>query len=85
MASYSVLLRRAAAKDLEALPVADRRRAADKLRGLAENPRPHGGEKLSGQERYRVRQGDYRIIYEIDDAATVVRVVRIAHRREAYR
>ena len=85
MASYSLLIKPSAAKELESLPLADRPRAVSRIRGLASEPRPVGSEKLSGQEKYRIRQGDYRILYLIDDAGTSVTVVRIAHRSRAYR
>ena len=85
MASYSVEIKRSAAKELERLPPKDRTRIVTRIRALAGNPRPPRCERLSGQERYRVRQGSYRILYEIDDAVVRVIVVRIAHRRDAYR
>jgi len=61
------------------------RRVTERIRGLAQNPRPSGSEKLSGQDRYRIRQGDYRIVYAIDDETRTVEVVKIGHRREVYR
>ena len=87
MASYSVFLKRPAAKQLEEIGLeADRRRIADCIRALAEDPRPVGSEKLAGRrDRLRIRQGDYRVIYSVDDSERAVTVVRIAHRREAYR
>ena len=85
MASYSLVLRKSAAKELEAVPKKDRLKLVDKISALAANPRPPGSEKLAGDEKYRIRHGDYRVLYEIDDDRVVVTVVRIAHRREAYR
>lgn len=87
MANYRVFLKRSAEKQLEAIgSAADRRRIADRIRTLADNPRPVGSEKLAGREdRIRVRQGDYRILYSVDDEERMVTVVRIAHRRDAYR
>jgi len=85
MASYELLFRKSVAKDLRALPKADVKRLMQRIRALADDPRPDGCEKLSGQERYRVRQGVYRIIYEIEDARLIVLIVRVGHRREAYR
>ena len=85
MASYSLGINASAAKELEAIPLRDRRRVARKIGGLAEEPRPAGCEKLSGQERYRLRQGDYRILYEVNDTAQTVTVVKIGHRRDVYR
>ena len=85
MASYSVLIKRSAAKELEALPLKDRRRVARRIQGLAAEPRPAGCEKLSGQEKFRLRQGAYRVLYAIDDTEMTVAVVKIGHRRDVYR
>lgn len=85
MASYSLRIKRSAAKEIEALPPKDRRRVVTKIEALASNPRPSGCEKLSGEEKYRLRQGDYRMLYEIIDAALVVTVVKVGNRRDVYR
>ncbi len=85
MASYSLEIKRSAAKELAALPKQDRARVITRIQTLADEPRPAGCEKLSGQERYRLRQGEYRILYEIVDAASVVMVVKIGHGRDVYR
>jgi mRNA interferase RelE/StbE len=85
VASCSLLIKSSAAKELEDLPPRDRKRAVSKIQRLAADPRPVGAEKLSGQEKYRIRQGDYRILYLIDDVETSVVVVRIGHRSDAYR
>ena len=85
MASYSVVIKRSAAKELEDVPRKARQKLVGKIQALATNPRPEGCEKLAGQDRYRIRHGDYRVLYEIDDTVIVVTVVRVAHRREAYR
>ena len=85
MASYRVLIKQSAVKELERLPLKERRRVASRLRTLASNARPAGCEKLSGQEKFRLRQGDYRIIYSVDDAESTVTVVKIGHRRDVYR
>ncbi len=83
---YQVLVERSAEKDLKRLSAGIRSRVATALRGLAENPRPSGSRKLAGTKHdWRVRIGDYRIIYEIADVIRVVRVQRIRHRREVYR
>jgi mRNA interferase RelE/StbE len=86
MASYRVELTRSAEKDLRRI---DRFRVAllyEAIERLGDNPRPHGSKKLVGADRtYRIRVGDYRIVYEIEDAVLVVLVIRVAHRREAYR
>jgi mRNA interferase RelE/StbE len=85
VASYSLEIKRSAAKELAQLPPKDRGRVIGRIQALAEDPRPVGAEKLSGQERYRVRQGDYRSLYEIDDQVLRIIVVRIGHRRDVYR
>jgi mRNA interferase RelE/StbE len=85
VASYRLLIKPSAVKELEALPAKDRRRIVPRIEGLASEPRPHGCEKLSGLEQYRVRQGDYRVVYGVDDEARVVIVVKIGHRRDVYR
>ena len=61
-----------AAKELESILKRILGQVAARIQGLADNPRPHGVEKLSGQERYRIRQGDYRVVYSIDDKLAVM-------------
>jgi mRNA interferase RelE/StbE len=86
VANYSLQIKSSAAKELEALPKKDRPRVAARIQALATEPRPPGCEKLSGQDNfYRVRQGNYRILYTVDDAALLVVVYKIGHRREVYR
>lgn len=85
MASYSVDIKRSAAKELEELPLRDRRRVVARVRALADDPRPRGCEKLSGEEKYRVRQGNLRILYEIDDGQLRLTIVKIGQRRDVYR
>ena len=85
MASYSILLTKSAAKELESVPTKDRQRIVTKIGTLADNPRPVGAEKLSGDDKYRIRQGNYRILYEIIDAELIVTVVRVSNRRDVYR
>jgi mRNA interferase RelE/StbE len=85
MARFEVRLRRSVAKDLLRLPKADNRRIAARIEALADDPRPHGYEKLAGSSAYRIRQGDYRIIYTIDDGTIIVEIIRVGHRREVYR
>lgn len=85
MASYNVRIKRSAAKELEAIPPKDRKRIARRIEGLAAEPRPQGCEKLSGEEKYRLRQGAYRILYEIVDQELIVTVVKIGNRRDVYR
>ena len=85
MASYSVLIKASAAKELERLPDKPRRQIAKKIHALAEHPRPVGCEKLTGDELYRIRQGDYRVVYSIEDMALTVLIIRVGNRREVYR
>ena len=85
MASYKVLIKPSAVKELEAVSAKDRRKVAAKIRSLAADSRPPGSEKLSGQERYRLHQGDYRVVYAIDDAEQTVLVIKIGNRRDIYR
>ncbi len=85
MESYKIFIKRSAAKELELLPKKDRTRIARRIAALSTDPRPYGSEKLTGEEKYRVRQGDYRVVYSVDDSALSVIVVKVAHRREVYR
>lgn len=85
MASYELLIKPSAAKELEELPAKDRKRVAARILRLGREPRPAGAEKLSGQDKYRLRQGDYRILYAIDDSSTTVVIVKIGRRRDVYR
>lgn len=85
MARYRVLIKASAAKELEALPKKDRIAVARRIKALGENPHPPGCQKLSGDEKYRVRQGAYRILYIIEDEEIVVVVVKVGHRRDVYR
>lgn len=85
MARYSVYIKKSAAKELETIPLKDRKRIVARIDTPRENPRPPGCEKLSAEEKYRLRQGDYRILYEIIDQELVVTVVRVGNRRDVYR
>jgi len=85
MAVYSIFFKDSVRKDLDSIANNDLQRIIEPIRNLAEDPRPVGCEKLSGQEKYRVRQGNYRIIYSIQDAELTVWVVKVGHRREVYR
>lgn len=84
MAKYEIVFKRSVYKDLKPIPKADVKRIIDRIDALADDPRGPGCEKLSGQERYRVRQGVYRIIYEIVDERLVVTVVKVGHRGQVY-
>jgi mRNA interferase RelE/StbE len=84
--AYTVLLRPAADRDRAKLLPDIRSRVTDVLFALETNPRPHGVTKLTGgHDLWRLRVGDYRVLFEIDDPAQTVLVLRIAHRRDAYR
>jgi len=85
MASYELVFRKSVAKDLRAFPKQEVKRIMQRIRSLADDPRSEGCEKLSGQERYRARQGMYRIIYEIEDRRLIVLIVKVGHRRDGYR
>ena len=84
MANYKVTFKKSVAKDLRAIPNQDVKRILSRIDTLTDNPRGEGCIKLSGPERYRVRQGLYRIIYEIQDERLVVQVVKIGHRSNIY-
>ena len=86
MASYKVFIKPSAAREIEAIPrKADRRRVAQRISQLAGDPRPPGSRKLSGHDRYRLRQGPYRIVYSVADEELIVTVVKVGHRRDVYR
>lgn len=83
---YEVYLERTAERDLRKLATESFQRIVAHIRALALNPRPPGCRKITGsKDDWRIRVGDYRVLYEIDDQAKVVRVMRVRHRREAYR
>ena len=87
MASYKVVIKKSAAKELQDIPgKKDRRRLVERISGLAENPRPMGAEKLSGtRDKYRIRQGNFRVLYEVEDDVLIVYVVKIADRKDVHR
>lgn len=82
--SYRIVIKKSAAQEIEGLPQKDRVRVIERIRGLAQNPRPPGCQKLSKQEKYRVRQGRYRILYQLEDDQLLVVVVKVAHREDVY-
>lgn len=85
MAVYKIFFKRSVEKDFNNIPKKDLARILDRIEGLAEDPRPAGSEKLTGQERYRVRQGLYRIVYSIQEDELTVWVVKVGHRKDVYR
>lgn len=86
MASYRIELKRSAAQEIESIAQKkQRQQIVARIAKLADDPRPAGCQKLSGQESYRIRQGEYRIIYTIEDDRLIVTVVKVGHRRDVYR
>jgi mRNA interferase RelE/StbE len=85
MARYELRVRPSVTKDLRGIPKADVKRILARMEGLRNDPRDPGCEKLSGAELYRVRQGVYRIVYEIHDEWIIVEVIGVGHRGEVYR
>ena len=87
MADYSIRLKRSAVKEIERVGTQrDRRRIVSRIRALASEPRPSGFQKLSGSEElYRIRQGDYRIVYTVDEDEKTVVIIKVGHRRDIYR
>jgi mRNA interferase RelE/StbE len=87
VASYNVVIKKSAAKELEDIAgKKDRQRIVARILALSDDPRPDGVEKLSGSsEKYRIRQGNYRVIFEIEDDAALITIVKIGHRKDVYR
>ena len=86
MGRFEVLIKRSAVKEIEAIPrKKDRQRVVEKIRRLAGDPGLWSCHKLSGRDRYRIRQGSYRILYSIEDERLIVYVVKVGHRRQVYR
>lgn len=85
MESYKIVIKRSAAKEIEDIPKAHRKRIVSRIQELSREPRPGGVKKLSGEEKYRVRQGDYRILYRIEDSVVAVTVVKVGKRKDVYR
>jgi mRNA interferase RelE/StbE len=82
---YELLLKRKVEKNIARLPDTVYERVVRTISSLVEEPQPPGSRKLQGREHWRVRVGDYRIIYGIDDERRIVEILNVAHRREAYR
>ena len=85
MAEYKIYFRKSVGKDFSAIPKKDLQKILHRIEALAKDPRPPGHEKLTGQERYRVRQGRYRIVYSIQEKELTVWVVRVGQRKDVYR
>ena len=82
---YRIIIERRVAKEIESLPNDIIQRITDAIKNLKFNPRPHGSKKLIGEVGWRVRIGDYRILYTIDDSQKLITIYRVKHRKEAYR
>ena len=85
MAAYNISIKKSAALELEGLGKKDLRKVLERIATLGENPRPAAAEKLAGVELWRIRQGNYRIVYSIEDDALTIWVVKVGHRREVFR
>jgi mRNA interferase RelE/StbE len=85
MAVYEVYFKESVEKDFRDIPKKDLKRILQRIKSLATEPRPSGCEKLTGRERYRLRQGRYRIVYSIMDKTLTVWIVKIGHRKDIYR
>jgi mRNA interferase RelE/StbE len=85
MAAYNLFFKKSVQKDFNTIPKKDLRRILNRIEVLTEDPRPLGCEKLTDQERYRLRQGRYRIVYSIQDDELTVWVVKVGHRKDIYR
>ena len=85
MEKYSLEFRKSVEKDLKAIPLPDQKRILKRIQALADDPRPPGSKKLSGQERYRLRQGNFRNLYEIEDQKLIIVVVKVGNRRDIYK
>ena len=84
MESYRIVIKKSAAKEIEKIEKKDRIRIIEKIRSLARDPHPVGSKKLSGQEKYRIRQGSYRILYQVINEELVIYVVKVGHRKDIY-
>jgi len=84
MESFRIVIKKSAAKEIERIEKKDRIRIIEKIRSLASDPRQFGSKKLSGQEKYRIRQGNYRILYQVIDDELIINVVKVGHRRDIY-
>jgi len=85
MAAYKIFFKKSVEKDCNVIPKKDLKKILGRIEALAEDPRPPGCEKLTGQQRYRLRQGRYRILYSIQDDELTIWVVKVGHRKDIYR
>lgn len=85
MASYKIVFKQSVTKDFRPIPNADVARILTRIEKLADEPRPADARKLTAQEKYRLRQGNYRILYTIEDEVVTITVIKVGHRRDVYR
>jgi len=85
MAAYKIFFKKSVEKNFNVIPKKDLKKILGRIEALAEDPRPPGCEKLTGQQRYRLRQGRYRILYSIQDDELTIWVVKVGHRKDIYR
>jgi mRNA interferase RelE/StbE len=85
MAGYEIFFKESVWKDLKGVPEKDLKRILSRIKSLGDDPRPAGSEKIAGQDLYRVRQGNYRILYSIQDNELTIWVIKAGHRKEVYR
>lgn len=84
MAKYEISVKKSAIKELENVPKKELQKLVKKIQALSKEPRPQGSQKLSHMEQYRIRQGDYRVIYSIDDDNLNVYIIKVGHRKDIY-
>jgi mRNA interferase RelE/StbE len=84
MGNYRILVKTSAVAELERIPGRDLVRIIKRISSLSEDARPHGCEKLSTLDRYRLRQGDYRIVYSVNDATQIVEIFKVGHRKDIF-
>lgn len=85
MESYKITFKKSVSKDLRKIPKKDVLRILKAIKALADDPRPPQSKKLSGQEKYRLRQGNYRVLYSIEDEKLIIQVVKVGNRRDVYK
>ena len=83
--NYKIFIEKSALKDLSKIPIQDQSRIINSIQNLSKNPRPPGSKKLSGRDAWRIRFGNYRVIYEIHDDRLIILVINIGHRKDIYR
>ena len=85
MEKYEISVKKSAVKELEDIPKKELQKILKKIKTLSSDPRPQHSQKLSQREQYRIRQGDYRIIYSVQDDELTVYIIKVGHRKEIYR